>query len=416
MATVRKRKWVHNGQAKEAWVVAYTDQGGKRRLKTFDKKKDADKYRTKVETEIEAGVHTPARETATFREACEGYLIECERRWRIGDKMSGNTLYKKRSIITNHLIPDLGHYKLTDIDHRLLQDQVNAWADKMKKSTVGELASDLRLVLTFAVQRRWIKLHPLWSEKLHVPGRSIKREIATKAELEMILKALVNRRFRETSAGHRVRGIAITLALFGGLRRGEVCGLQWEDVDFVANVIRIRHSLSRVDGLKDPKSRAGNRTIPMTEPVRKILLWAMGTAEAPTGYVVATKDGTPICTTNIYWYWLATMKEAGLTVPSASKLERAGGVKPKYPFHSLRHAAVSLLIEQGLQPLHVKNFVGHHSVKTTFDIYGHLFPEDSSSRIASERAAGQFAFEVPRDRPSISARHPRDKVLKLIER
>jgi hypothetical protein len=51
--SVRKRSWTTDkGEAKSAWVVDYSDQGGKRRLKTFDKKRDADAYHAKVATEV----------------------------------------------------------------------------------------------------------------------------------------------------------------------------------------------------------------------------------------------------------------------------------------------------------------------------------------------------------------------------
>lgn len=82
MATVRKRKWTHNGQEKEAWVVTYTDEVGKRRQKTFDKKKDADRYRAHAEVEVERGEHVPAREALTVKELSELFLAHLEDRLR----------------------------------------------------------------------------------------------------------------------------------------------------------------------------------------------------------------------------------------------------------------------------------------------------------------------------------------------
>ena len=87
MASVRIREWTHNGQAKEAWVVGYTDGSGKRRLKTLDKKKDADRYRTKVETEVEIGAHTPDRASVRVRVLAEEYLASIETRRLAGTRM-----------------------------------------------------------------------------------------------------------------------------------------------------------------------------------------------------------------------------------------------------------------------------------------------------------------------------------------
>lgn len=419
MASVRKRKWTHGGIEREAWVVTYTDASGKRRQGgSFDKKKDADKARQQIEAELGQGTHTPSRDTVTFSEAAREYIREIERRHRVGDKMAGGTLHTKRSLVENNLVPLLGGRKLTSIDHLVLQDAINTLAETMKKSTLAGHASELKLIFTFAVRQKWIKLHPLASQKLNVPGRNIKRDIPTREEIELILRALAVRYYRESEAGHRMRVLSTILALFGGLRRGEVCGLQWENVDFDRNEIRIRHSLSHYDGLKDPKSRAGVRTIPMTSPVRQALEWAKGFEGCTgSGYVLQCRNGSALTPSNVYWYWTATMKQAGLVKPAASKRENL--VTPNYPFHSLRHAAVSLLIAEGLPALHIKNFVGHHSVRTTIDIYGHLFPEDSATGTALETASSQFTFGVE-SRSSFGGHHAaprqiRDKTSQAVE-
>ena len=57
MASVSKRQWTHNGVTNFAWVVRYTDLGGRRRERKCASKKDADRYRIKVEGEMESGVH-----------------------------------------------------------------------------------------------------------------------------------------------------------------------------------------------------------------------------------------------------------------------------------------------------------------------------------------------------------------------
>ena len=65
--SVRKRAWkTAAGEAREAWVADYADQAGKRRLKTFKRKKDADAFATKASVEIEEGVHTPASASITI--------------------------------------------------------------------------------------------------------------------------------------------------------------------------------------------------------------------------------------------------------------------------------------------------------------------------------------------------------------
>ena len=76
--SVRKRVWkTSKGEAKEAWVVDYADQAGKRRLKTFKRKKDADAFEAKARVEVREGVHTPDSESVTISEAANLWLISC---------------------------------------------------------------------------------------------------------------------------------------------------------------------------------------------------------------------------------------------------------------------------------------------------------------------------------------------------
>jgi len=79
--SIRKRTWkTAKGEAKEAWVVDYVDGAGKRRLKTFSKKKEADAYETTAKHELAQGTHTPDSASVTVAEAAERWLKTCESR------------------------------------------------------------------------------------------------------------------------------------------------------------------------------------------------------------------------------------------------------------------------------------------------------------------------------------------------
>src|SRR4051794_38436778 len=73
--SVRKREWTtRKGILKEAWVVDYVDNQGKRRLKTFAKKKEADAFRDKTSSEVREGTHIPDRASITVKEAAENWI------------------------------------------------------------------------------------------------------------------------------------------------------------------------------------------------------------------------------------------------------------------------------------------------------------------------------------------------------
>ena len=77
--SVRKRTWrKRDGSQGEAWVVAYTDQAGKRRIKSFDRKRDADDYRASVTTDLRSGLHVPDSQSITVAEAGRLWLKSCE--------------------------------------------------------------------------------------------------------------------------------------------------------------------------------------------------------------------------------------------------------------------------------------------------------------------------------------------------
>ncbi|WP_376957727.1 site-specific integrase [Azospirillum sp. A26] len=381
MASVSKRKWKHNQEEKEAWVVRYVDQSGKRRMKTFEKKKEADAYRFKIEREINDGIHTPDRCTLTMKDTVDEYLRDCDRRRKVGDRMAGGTLYGYKIIAEKHIVHSFGARRINQINSLEIQDFVNEKGLKYARRTVTRIVLVLRNVLTFAVSRGWLKRNPMADQPPRVPGATPERiEIPTKEELRSILEYLSVRRANEHHMAHYRRIVMVMLGLFAGMRRGEICGLTWENIDFDKNVILVRHSYSVIDGLKAPKSRAGVRDIPMAAPVRAALLQLqVELGEGATGLVMKTNRGTPLKPDDMYyWYWRPLCIAAGL-------VSEDGGAK--YHFHALRHAAVSLLIEQGLPPLHIKRIVGHASISLTMDTYGHLFPEDDAARHAVDRAA-----------------------------
>lgn len=384
MASVRKRKWTHKGVEKEAWVVAYTDQGGKRRIKTFEKKKDADSYRTKVEIEIERGLHVAASATVTIKEAGEAWLNDCCRRRRVKDQMAGTTINVYGAYLKNHIIPEFGRTLVRDLRAIDVQDFINKKREQYAWRSTRTILIVIRQIIAFSIRREWLMVDPLTGRNVRVPGDDrIERRIPSKDELRRILLVVSKRSPYEHEITWRNRMAIVTLAMFGGLRRGEIYGLQWENVDLATGLINIRHSLSYYDGLKDPKTKAGVRTIPMSPPVRRVLELLLQHIEGePKGFVIRSKRGLPLGVThNNSRIWQPIMKEAGL-------VNEAG--TPKYGFHSLRHAAVSLLIEQGLDAFILKGIIGHSSVKMTMDVYGHLFPEDQRAVKAIEQVAADF--------------------------
>lgn len=391
MASVKKVRWTYKGVTREVWAVKYIDDAGKRRqrIPKSGLKKDADALRLIIEREIGDGTHVARSASIAVEEAFDEWLIDCQRRHRIGDGITGQTLNCYRHD-AKHVVAEIGGLKLIDLTTDKAQAMVNGWLEHLGRPTVKNRLFTIRAMLSFAVSRKRLKRNPLKDDPVKLPRTRHRVEIPTKEDIQKLLTTLAVRREGERPDVYRVRVIMVMLTMFAGLRRGEVFGLQWGDVDFAKGVLNIRHSLSTFDGLKTPKSFAGIRTVPMAPPVAELLARQHAMAGEPSsGYVLCRPDGSPLELMRASMadgYWIPLCKAAGLVKPDGTH---------KFRLHDMRHTAVSLWLDAGLDPVVLKGIVGHSRISTTIDIYGHLFKDDERSRLAADKAAAQFSLPPP---------------------
>jgi integrase len=185
------------------------------------------------------------------------------------------------------------------------------------------------------------------------------------------------------STGRRLAPI-FRLAVFSGLRRGEVLGLRWIDVDLERRFLTVVQQAAVIGHRIDyavPKSSAGEQRVVAldAETVAVLKAWkaqqaadrlAWGQGWTDTGLVFTRDDGTG-------WHPETVTK----TLP---KLARAAGLPP-IRFHDLRHLAAALQIAAGVDIAVVSKRMGHSTIGVTSDIYGHLLGE--ANRNAADAAA-----------------------------
>lgn len=163
---------------------------------------------------------------------------------------------------------------------------------------------------------------------------------------------------------------AVYLGLYLGLRRSEVVGLRWQDVDFSKNVVHVRNTVVRfktISELEKTKSRASKRDLYLPNGLKQYLLSWLSKCKANramlgNGY----QDGTHIC----QWPNGKCYTPDYVSRRFKRILELNG--LPPIRFHDLRHTAGSLLINQGQSVKQVQEFLGHEKASTTLDIYTHL--------------------------------------------
>lgn len=385
MASVRKREWTHKGQKKEAWVVAYTDRHGDRRLKTFDKKKDADKYRTQVEVEVGQGTHVAPAASITVRALMGVWLEHMEARQRQGE-IGAYHLEQMQRFSRLHIVPRLGDRLLPDLTFTVC----DAWlADiaatkALRQGTRGKklgaqaisanhrlaIALAFRKAMDYAVKRGWAAINNVAVAMRDRGNRRSDRtadriRTFTTEEMERLLLAVDQRRFRQNERTFRMMKIAVHLAAFCGLRRGEVLGLTVDHIDTVNRVVRVRHSLTEYNELKGPKTASGVRDVPLPPHLVPVVEEWKRDHFVPNDrnlLFVGRERASFAGSTFTAVHWWAALRHAGL--------DRCAK-KGEFHFHALRHYAASSWVEAGMPITDVAKLMGHSKFDETLQIYAH---------------------------------------------
>jgi integrase len=374
--SVRRRTWrTPGGQAREAWVVAYTDGGGGRRIATFARKREADAYDAEVRSNVRAGLHTAPSISPTVAEAAAEWLtyIELEGRER-------STLDQYRQHISLHINPRLGHERLA----RLTTPGIHAFRDALLNDLSRPLAkkvlTSLKSLLADAQRRGNVAQNVARPVTITVDKRTQRKlqvgiDIPSPDQVRCILDAAG--KFRPF----------LVVAVFTGLRASELRGLRWSDVDLTRGELTVRQRADHYNVIGPPKSKAGKRAIPFGPLVVNALKrWKLACPKSEYDLVFPSVKGRIAGRDQLADIFHNAQITAGVTTKSG---------KPKYRgLHALRHFYASWCINRradgGLElPVKVvQERLGHATIVMTMDTYGHLFPrnDDGKELAAAERA------------------------------
>ena len=149
------------------------------------------------------------------------------------------------------------------------------------------------------------------------------------------------------------------LELATGLRRGELLGLKWEDIDLERGDLRVRRQIARINGevVEAPlKTKNAYRTLPLAEDTVSILL-EQKKKVAGSPWVFPSSTGGPISPDSVLHMLHRVLKRAGL---------------PRIRFHDLRHTFATLALQNGVDVKTVSGMLGHFSAGFTLDTYAHV--------------------------------------------
>ena len=148
MAKVRKRTWTNAKGEQTAWIADYFDQAGKRHIKTFERKKDADAWLINTQGEVVRGIHTPENDSITVAEAAKLWLETGEL-----EKLERSTLRQYRNHVDLHIEPRIGGTKLA----RLSAPAIEAFRDDLlrrgSRAMARKVLASLKSILSEAQRR-----------------------------------------------------------------------------------------------------------------------------------------------------------------------------------------------------------------------------------------------------------------------
>jgi integrase len=305
---------------------------------------------------LDAGV-SPGRPNKTTVAEHIHDLLERMRDGRALDRSGGryrpSTIRSYEIAAERYVKPKLGHMRIDAVRRRDVQDLVDELRVRgLAPSTVHNKLDVLRVVFRHALRREEVAADPCTN--LDLPSvRSKPKRVADPARAEALLDALPEAE----------RALWTTL-FYAGLRVGEARALRWSDVDFDADELRVERGWDDIEGeMDDPKTEAGRRTIPLSGRLR---------AELRRHKLASGRGGDDLIfgRTATEAFDRATMRRR------ARKAWKAADLEPLTP-HECRHTCASYLIAAGVNDMQLTRYIGHTDVRTTKNIYGHLFPDDA---------------------------------------
>jgi integrase len=352
-----------------ARYTVHTADGPKRRTIYGRKYKEVEQKLNEARGDAARGIIYDAG-TTTVGEWLTAWLTDS-----VQDTVRQRTYERYKSIVRVHLIPTLGRVKLSALTpahvRGLYREKLDAG---LAPRSVLHIHRTLSKALKQAVMDGSIPRNAAAPVKPPRPRRE---------EIRPLDREQVRTLF-EAARGDRLEALYI-VAVTTGLRRGELQGLKWEDVDLEAGTLQVRRTLSEPKGgyiFEAPKSgkgrfvRCSQRAVEALrshrarqneeERLRVGPLWQ------DNGLVFPSGVGTPLLGGNLNRAFKDLLNRAGL---------------PEIRFHDLRHTCATLLLRQGVNPKFVQELLGHADISLTLNVYSHVLPDMGDAAAGAMDAA-----------------------------
>lgn len=293
---------------------------------------------------------------------------------------SAPTYRDYKQTIDRYIVPMFGKCKLQALDRKQIQTVYNAWKvcsnasnKPLKAETIRHINRIFKAALNKAIEWEYINKNP--TDKIRI-GKDVMTNHVEVYTIEEIKKL-------QTAVRNTDMELPVALLFDCMLRRGELLGLCYSDIDFETNTVLIQHSFvesadSKHPILKGCKTDGSYRKMVVSKYTMHLLKEQQlkykrnrlkyGANFTDSGRVICQEDGKPFLPKSFSRKWTRTLKKYGLR---------------HIKLHGTRHSAISMLLSQGI-PLHiVRERAGHQDPKVTLSVYSHV-AKDNQNLVADK--------------------------------
>lgn len=271
------------------------------------------------------------------------------------------TYLRYKELINFHIIPNLGNYKLEELNFEILQGFISEKANcgnlvthqGLSKSMISSIISIIKNALDLAIKCKKLDYNPC--RDLILPSSTCKTVTAYSIHQQLMLeKFLVD----DKKTNH----LGIVICLYTGIRLGELLALTWDDIDLNAGTMNINKTYARVketsgkyvDLVSTPKTLTSQRLIPIPNFLVRLLKQKKKQSSSP--YVISTSKGGMVSPRSYQRTFEKVISKCGID---------------KKNFHSLRHTFATRALENGMDVKTLSEILGHKNPIITLNAYAH---------------------------------------------
>ena len=348
---------------------------GKRKWIRSKSKEGLEQKKKEIQLQIGAGLDI--LDNSTFGEYAEVWFNVYKKPY-----LRRNSADALRNALDNHIFPYLRDVPLKKVSPMQIQMIVSSLTGK-SKSLNDKVIQILRGVFNAAVDNNLIAKSP-------VPTKISSRGIRTKEKTA--LTADQSKRLLDAVSGTRAYLFCL-IALQTGMRRGEICGLMWEDIDLDKQIIRVRHNAvftsSQTIVSEALKTSAAVRDIPIPPTLLDALEGLKSSGGSP--FVLHMSNGKPLSQSSFSNLWdmvrRRTVDNTAKLGTTATNSKMVRSLDFHVTPHLLRHTYITRLFESGLDIKEIQYLAGHTTVDMTLRVYTHYQHETRQQDTANKVCA-----------------------------